>query len=247
MDAIVTKTAARPGMLAWEAAGLAWLHEADGARIVEVVRTEDARLDLVRVRSVPATPPAARAFGAALALTHRCGAPAFGCGPTGWSGDGFIGEADLPLGAFDDWGRFYAELRLLPYARLAHSRGDLPELARIEKLCERLLSGVFDDGLPPARLHGDLWAGNVLFGPEGVVLIDPAAHGGHPVTDLAMLALFGAPHLSEILDGYQASADLPAGWRRLIGLHQLHPLLVHAVLFGGGYGHRAVQVARGYL
>jgi hypothetical protein len=27
-------------------------------------------------------------------------------------------------------------------------------------------------------------------------------------------------------------------------LHQLHPLLVHAVLFGGGYGARALAVAR---
>jgi fructosamine-3-kinase len=28
-------------------------------------------------------------------------------------------------------------------------------------------------------------------------------------------------------------------------LHQLHPLLVHALLFGGRYGPRAVDVARG--
>jgi fructosamine-3-kinase len=30
-------------------------------------------------------------------------------------------------------------------------------------------------------------------------------------------------------------------------VHQLHPLLVHAVLFGGGYGTRAVAAARAAL
>jgi len=67
------------------------------------------------------------------------------------------------------------------------------------------------------------------------------------VTDLAMLALFGAPHLDAILAGYEsASTHLPGGWRDLIGLHQLHPLLVHAVLFGGSYGAQAAAVARRY-
>ena len=33
-----------------------------------------------------------------------------------------------------------------------------------------------------------------MWTPDGVVLIDPAAHGGHRETDLAMLALFGCPH-----------------------------------------------------
>jgi fructosamine-3-kinase len=32
-----------------------------------------------------------------------------------------------------------------------------------------------------------------------------------------------------------------------MALHQLHPLLVHALLFGGGYGGRAVAVARGLV
>lgn len=45
---------------------------------------------------------------------------------------------------------------------------------------------------PPARLHGDLWAGNRMIGADGRSwLIDPAAHGGHREFDLAMMLLFG--------------------------------------------------------
>ena len=87
----------------------------------------------------------------------------------------------------------------------------------------------------------------MLWSPNGVVLIDPAAHGGHRLTDLAMLGLFCTPHLQRILDVYaEASTWLPDGWRDLIGLHQLHPLLVHAELFGGGYGARTLEIARRY-
>ncbi|WKK72042.1 fructosamine kinase family protein [Rathayibacter oskolensis] len=98
-------------------------------------------------------------------------------------------------------------------------RGNLrPADARvIERALEPIASGALDDGEPPARLHGDLWTGNVLWSPEGAVLIDPAAHGGHRETDLAMLALFGAPHLDEILRGYGEVHPLRdgagSGWR----------------------------------
>ena len=100
----------------------------------------------------------------------------------------------------------------------------------------------FDDDRPPARIHGDLWAGNLIWTADGAVLIDPAAHGGHGLTDLAMLALFGAPGLVAILGAYAEAADLPDGWRDLIGLHQLHPLLVHAVTHGPRYGAEAGRV-----
>ena len=63
-------------------------------------------------------------------------------------------------------------------------------------------------------------------------VIDPAAHGGHREADLAMLALFGAPHLEAILAAYDEHRPLAEGWRDRVGLHQLHPLLVHAALFG---------------
>ena len=100
---------------------------------------------------------------------------------------------------------------------------------------------------PPSRIHGDCWAGNVLWSGDRGWLIDPAAHGGHRETDLAMLDLFGAPHLDRILVGYNDTAPLAAGWRSRIPLHQLHPLLVHACLFGSSYREGVLSAARSAL
>src|SRR4051794_31635405 len=85
----------------------------------------------------------------------------------------------------------------------------------------------FGDDDQPSRLHGDLWSGNVMWTPDGVVLIDPAAYGGHRETDLAMLALFGCPHYEAVIEGYESVQSLGAGWRNRVGLHQLFPLLAH--------------------
>ncbi len=101
---------------------------------------------------------------------------------------------------------------------------------------------------PPARLHGDLWSGNVVFARDGPVhVIDPAAHGGHRETDLAMLALFGLPQLQRVVEAYQEVTPLADGWAERVALHQLFPLLVHTALFGSSYGERAGNAARSYL
>jgi fructosamine-3-kinase len=104
-----------------------------------------------------------------------------------------------------------------------------------------------DDLLPPgapALLHGDLWWGNVLFGRDGQAwLIDPSVHGGHPEEDLAMLALFGSVP-DHLLGAYAEVHPLSPGWQERVALFQLYPLLVHTLLFGGGYRARAEAVAR---
>ena len=128
-------------------------------------------------------------------------------------------------------------------ARLAGPRLSAGGRAAVDSVIERCLDGDFDDDDCPARLHGDLWSGNVMWTPAGVVLIDPAAHGGHRETDLAMLALFGCPYLDAVLDGYQDAHPLRAGWRSRVGLHQLFPLLAHVVLFGGGYAGQTEAAA----
>jgi fructosamine-3-kinase len=142
-----------------------------------------------------------------------------------------------------------AAQRIEPYLRDAVDQGALAgaDARAVESVCERISSLAGPDE-PPARLHGDLWNGNVRWAADGRAwLIDPAAHGGHRETDLAMLALFGCAQLDRIVAAYDEAAPLADGWRARIGLHQLFPLLVHTVLFGGGYAGQAAAAARSAL
>ncbi|WP_269928938.1 fructosamine kinase family protein [Kocuria massiliensis] len=237
----------------WEKSGLDWLAEAEndgGVRVCRVLDVVEDGLQLEMIRESSASKSAARAFGQGLALTHDAGADAFGSGPTGWEGDGYQGPAGqqlaLPLGEFSSWGAMFAKLRIAPLVReVSGFTGE--DRALFGKLCDRLRDGVFDDDDAPSRLHGDLWAGNVMWAEDGAVLIDPTPYGGHREDDLAALAMFGAPHLGEILDGYEEVHRLEAGWQERVDLHQLHLILLHAALFGGGYERRAIEVARRYV
>lgn len=243
---------APPGFFACEAHGLRWLSAVPGgAECVPVLRWDETSLTLRRLESAGPSAAAAAEFGHRLALTHDAGAGGFGAPPQGWSGPGFFGPLGSPLpmslNPHGSWGVFYAAERLEPMLdRAADSLGARTRSA-VEAVIGRCRSGDFDDDDRPSRLHGDLWSGNLMWTSGGVVLIDPAAHGGHRETDLAMLALFGCPYLGEVLDGYQSVHRLRPGWPDRLGLHQLYPLLAHVVLFGGGYAHQVAAAAQAAL
>ncbi|MCB1264027.1 MAG: fructosamine kinase family protein [Mycobacterium sp.] len=243
---------APPGFFACEASGLDWLSAAPGGvPCVPVLRWNETSLTLQRLESISPSEDAAREFGRRLAATHDGGAAGFGAAPKGWSGSGFFGPLARPLPMslipHDSWGSFYAQERLGPMRGYATGSLDARTLELVDDVIGRCRAGEFDDDDRPARLHGDLWSGNLMWTSRGVVLIDPAAHGGHRETDLAMLALFGCPHLEAVLDGYQSVRPLRAGWGDRLGLHQLYPLLAHVVLFGAGYAQQTAAAARAAL
>lgn len=238
-----TLTGSPPGYFESEAAGLAWLGEVEGGvPVPPVLAVAPDCLIVAWVEPGRGGSDDAADLGRRLATTHAAGAPSYG-----GHGDGYIGRLPLPNKPAPTWAEFYATRRLLPYAKLARDRDAISAAgsASIDALVGRLATLLPDE--PPARLHGDLWNGNVLWGHDGAAVIDPAAYGGHREVDLAMLTLFGLPHLQRLLDAYDEVSPLADGWDDRIGLHQLFPLLVHACLFGGGYGARAVAVARRYL
>nr|WP_305849677.1 fructosamine kinase family protein [Pseudonocardia sp. H11422] len=246
---VVVKPGHGAEAVAAEAAGLRWLAVPGGPPVPEVLAADDAWLVTGFVTVAGGAPPGAAAeLGRRLAALHATRAPAFGAPPPGGPVDAWIGRAPMRNVTGPAWPEWYAADRVLPYLRAARDGDALAraETAEIETVCDRLplLAGPAE---PPARLHGDLWSGNVLWSARGGWLIDPAAHGGHRETDLAMLALFGCPGLDELRSAYTETTPLADGWRGRVPLHQLFPLLVHVVLFGRGYAGQAVAAARAAL
>ena len=221
------------GFFEAEAAGLRWLAEArDGVPVVRVLAVAPGELVLERLRPHPCGPASADALGRQLAATHRCGADCWGRS----DGDGFIGPLTLANGPFSSWAEMWWAGRVEPFLHEAVDNGLLTagDARTVGVVVARLAPDV--PAIEPSRLHGDLWSGNVVWTAAGAVLIDGgAAHGGQREADLAMLALFGLPHLQRVLAAYDEAWPMESGWRERVALFQLHPLLVHVVLFGASY------------
>lgn len=228
------------GFYAAEAAGLEWLAQGP-LGVPGVVAATEAFLALEWVEPAPRAGGFDAALGRGLAQLHALGAERFGGRVT------FLGPLPVPDDPAADWPAFYGEQRLAPLLAMAADAGALEAgaAATVERVIAKLdeLCGPPED---PARLHGDLWSGNVMAGPDGEPwLVDPAAYGGHREVDLAMLSLFGRPG-PEFLAAYEEVQPLAGGHQERVALYQLLPLLVHAVLFGGHYGAAAGRAAGQY-
>lgn len=230
---LFVKTNAREpaGMFRAEAEGLAWLGEARALRVPEVVACGAGFLALELVEGAPRARDFDEQLGRGLAALHRFGAPRFGL-----DRDNFIGRLPQDNTPEPDWPTFYRARRLEPQLRLAVDDGLAG--ARLRSGFERLfarLPELCGPSEPPARLHGDLWAGNLLVEDAGApCLCDPAVYGGHREVDLAMMRLFGG-YGPRVFAAYGDEWPLAAGHQERVALYQLYPLMVHVNLFGGGY------------
>jgi fructosamine-3-kinase len=247
---LFVKTHARPprGMYGCEAEGLAWLAEAHALPTPQVLAVSDgeegepAFLALALIESAPRVRDYEERLGRGLAALHRFGAPGFGL-----ARDNFIATLAQDNTAAPVWPEFYAARRLLPQLELAARQGRAGKAMRagIEGVCARMpeLCGPAE---PPARLHGDLWAGNAIANERGEpVLIDPAVYGGHREIDLAMMRLFGG-FGARCFAAYDEAYPRAPGHEERVGLYQLYPLLVHVNLFGGGYGASVERIVQRY-
>lgn len=245
---VKTRAGATGDAYAAEADGLAWLAEARALRVPKVVArsTPGDPLAFLVLEHMARTAPSLGyddTLGHGLASLHAAGAPHFG-----YAGDNLIGALPQSNRTHPTWAAFYGAERLQPLVRRAVEQ-DVAPLTWVA-LADRLVSRLPELAGPPelpARLHGDLWTGNVITDGRGQpVLIDPAVYGGHREMDLAMLALFGGL-TPRIVDAYQAHTPLAPDWRTRVRLCQVYPLLVHAVLFRGSYVEAAEAAMRAYL
>ncbi len=222
-----------PHFFSTEATSLRWLSEA-GARVPEVLAVSDetpAHIVLAWIQPGRSTREGDAAFGRSLAQLHR---RPFGCfgRPDGRP----TGSHALPNKPVDSWIEHYGGNRLLPLAKHGRDLGALSSQSSedLEKVANslNLLGGPVE---PPSLLHGDLWAGNRIVDTAGQSwMIDPAAVGGHREFDLAMMKLFGG-YGPDCFQSYGEEFPLADGWNERVILHQLAPLAVHAIKFGGHY------------
>jgi fructosamine-3-kinase len=228
-------------MFGCEARGLAWLAEAGALRVPEVLAVGHGFLVLEHLEGSRGA-GYEEALGRGLAELHRFGAQVFG-----HHEDNFLATLEQDNTPADDWPSFYLHRRLEPMVRAAIDAGHAPRSwsAAFAQLYARMdqLAGPAE---PPARLHGDLWSGNLHVDPGGApVLIDPAVYGGHREIDLAMLQLFGGPG-PRCLAAYHEVYPLAPGQAERVPLYQLYPLLAHVNLFGGSYVGSVESALRRY-
>ncbi|HTN99893.1 MAG TPA: fructosamine kinase family protein [Microthrixaceae bacterium] len=233
-----------PGFFTTEATGLEWLRSSNSVNVPQVlaVRDEPALLILQWVDSGGATATTEPDLGRALAALHQSGAMSFGR-----EDQRTTGSQALPNDPAETWAEFYATQRLLPLADIAERWNALPDQV-IANLCNVAgrLSELTGPAEAPARLHGDLWAGNRMVDSSGGSwLIDPACFGGHREFDLAMMQLFGG-FGSQVFAAYDEVFPLADGWRDRVALNQIAPLVVHAIKFSGGYVSAATDAITRY-
>jgi fructosamine-3-kinase len=228
---VKSNSVADPTMFAAEARGLAWLAQARALRVPEVLAVGETFLVLEAIAPARRRPDFDERLGRNLAALHRFGAPGFGL-----DHDNFIGRLPQSNTPAASWPDFYRSRRLEPQLRMARDAG--LSSSAMARGFDRLFA-VLDERVgpaePPARLHGDLWGGNVIVDRNGAgCLIDPAVYGGHREIDLAMMRLFGG-FGHHVFAAYEEAWPLSPGSEERVPLYQLYFLMVHVNLFGGPY------------
>lgn len=178
-----------------------------------------------------------------LAALHGITAQAYG-----FERDTMIGALPQPNPWTEDWCAFYRDHRLLVMGRIARESGRLPATTHreLERFCARL-EDFIDQPPAPGLVHGDVWAGNVLFGAGRVAaFIDPAIYFADPEVEIAyveLLSTFGAAFHRR----YRALRPLRPGYaegRR--DIYNLFPLLVHTEICGAPYDQMVQDILRRY-
>jgi fructosamine-3-kinase len=225
-----------------EASGLKTLQAHSKLRIPIVEYFDEKILLLDWIPSGAPHPKFSAEMAAGLAEIHQTTSTSFGAAE-----NNYIGTLQQDNTPTDTWPEFYIARRLEPLLSMARDKGwinthETRFISRIFPEIERIVPSE-----PSALLHGDLWIGNVMTDTSGSpVFIDPSVYYGHRETDLAMSLLFGGFH-RDFYSTYNEIFPLESGWRSRMPCHQLYPLLVHTVLYGGNYASKTIEIIKYYI
>ncbi len=227
-----------------EAEGLRLLKHAGELGVPHVFYVDKHSIVMEWVEGLRA-PDTDEKLGRGLARLHRDHTSSQGFG---LSFDNYIGQLPQPNGWQDDWLTFLREKRLGFQAELAVKQGCFSRERgkKMERLLQSLDQWIDPQQVRPSLLHGDLWGGNWICGPDGVpYLIDPAVFYGDREFDLAFSEMFGG-FSSAFYQAYREEYPLSPGYEERKPLYQLYYLLVHLNLFGESYGPSVDRILRRY-
>ncbi|PIF05200.1 MAG: hypothetical protein CSA36_07940 [Draconibacterium sp.] len=180
-------------------------------------------------------------LGRGLAKLHSFKAEMFG-----FHQNNYCGETLQDNKWKTKWCDFFIENRLLSLLNLIKEKRNLSsaELSIFDRLLGRIPK-LLPETLSPVLIHGDLWSGNYMLTLSGPALIDPACYYADREMEFGIITMFGG-FSQRFFAAYSEINPLPGDWQDRNLLYQLYHVLNHFLLFGGGYGQNALQIARKY-